>query len=106
MGVQVDPVGQGSPLSMQVERGGGILEAVANASDESISKPKDCILATEKVQEMSNRLDVDDILRTKKQGIQSQRYTCSILGIYFGECNVSKQHSRLIDLRPNHRYGP
>lgn len=56
MGVHVDPVGQGSPLRVQVDRGGGMLEAAATARHERMNRPKDCILAPEDVQDMKTRL--------------------------------------------------
>lgn len=69
---------------MQGERAGGMLVAVANASDESISKPKDCILATDEVQEILNRLDVDDTLNMEKQGAQSQDIPVPFLAFFKG----------------------
>lgn len=44
MGVQVDPVGQESPLRIQVDSEGGTSLAVANASEVRTSRVKDSIL--------------------------------------------------------------
>ena len=58
VGVQVDPVGQASPLSIQVERGGGMLLAVASVSKEMTTRLIDSILAESKFGEGTDSLNV------------------------------------------------
>lgn len=58
VGVQIEPVEQGSPERMHESRGVGVnvrLWAVARARDERRSRPRDCIFAIDKGADVASR---------------------------------------------------